>query len=197
MFNRLNKYLLITLLVYSSSCTEKKHVEQAKVQQPVEYNFIFKENLNLYKLTKVEIFPDDEDTAWYFKDSLMERLLYFNTLVIRGGAFTINQSIKPNPDGSFDPKNSYYFNFDKEGDQLHFSTGGLYGDTNYLIIGEIDSNYRNIGRVDSFAFEDRKLSIPDQPYYERARLGVFDIIGKDTLHGKELYIPKGMLEDAR
>lgn len=150
---------------------------------------VYEEDRDRYQLTKIRKEFFGEDTVWYYRDSLLNDLAYFQTYVKKKGELKINQSIKIIDGTEIDENNSYLYTLNRTAEKLVIDVKSIYKDSIYLIIGEIDSNYTNYGRVDSFNIENNNLKIKFKDYYERGRLGVLNKVDTNTFHGKEMYIP--------
>ena len=186
-------YYLLLIIITLNSCNQIQQSKN-KIESPdIDTEFYYDEERGIYALEKFDKDGIQTDTAFLYRDSLKKVLLELNTIIRLKNYPTINQIIHYK-NGNIDISNSYYYSIDRiKKDSLKFQVYSQYNDTIYLEIGEIDSMYKNNGKVDSFPFVGNILVINNKSYYERARLGVWEKNERETYTGKELYVPKKYL----
>jgi hypothetical protein len=171
--NIFNKVVILGLISLSLSCNSISNSDQETNLGGTSYQFSFDKEINRYVLAKLKNHSIPVDTVYYFKDSLKQELSMINTLIYRGSDAKINQVIKYYDGLNIDTSSSYFFNVRMLNDSIKLKVGSMYNDTIYLEIGDLDENYNNVGKVDSFEILNKSITIPYKRYYNRARIGIW------------------------
>lgn len=187
------KYIFVFILfIYSCSNSIKEDILELK-KNDISYAFYYDDEEGLYVLNKYMNDSIPIDSTLYYRDSLKEELVSVITIITKNNAQKINQFIHYE-NNQIDSSKGYFFKVDQFNNKLGIKVSSIYNDSIYLIIGEIDSNYNNVGKVDSFNIENNRITIPAKSYYKRARLGVFEKSDSNIFTGKEMYVPAKYLE---
>lgn len=189
----MKKIIYLLLLIVFCSCSQTSEDKKLSTKENRQENYYYDKEANLYVLTR-NTEATTVDTVWYYKDSMKKELVLLNTFIYKNGIQKINQVIRYDKDSNIDTSRSYKYKIERINQELNFNIISMFNDSIYLIIGDLDENYKLKGKADTFAIDGGNITIPIKKYYSRARIGILEKTDSNTYIGKELYVPEKMIE---